>query len=68
MDQLKSRLEHRGMNKPEDMKVRLANAEKEINRAKEVSFYKMIVNDKMETCYSDFIHHINKKYQLLIEI
>jgi guanylate kinase len=52
IDELRRRILKRDSRVPEDMDVRMANAEKEIAKAHESDF--QVVNDVFETSYGEF--------------
>lgn len=68
LEDCKARLETRGIHKPSELNLRLKNAEKDLKKVKDLLFYHVIVNNKVEDCFEELVKYINKKYMVLIEM
>jgi guanylate kinase len=64
---LEDRLKKRGTETPEVIQKRLNNAKKEIEKGKELSFYKHLVNDNLNNCYEAVATLIDEVYKISIK-
>lgn len=64
---LEERLKKRGTETPEVIEKRLKNAKKEIEKGIELTFYKHLTNDNLNTCYENIALFIEENYKISIK-